>query len=235
MKRKYTLGVGESYTFTVGQTDNYLILRDASHSLILESDSFKDVELTRSDTVIITDYRNMELRFLNTSTESIYFEFQLSEVDIRIKEQRMSVEGGITIDEIIQPVVVSEIQKPVSISGTVPVSLEQVVQTEFVEPQEVVLTNHKEVQKVEVLNQPSVITNVRAIGDIQLTATGQHTISGNNKRKGLLIQASDENKEIIVLCGFMRLKADGMATLPACNDVIITGAEGDSVYVGEIY
>lgn len=117
MKRKYTLKVGESYTFTVGQTDNYLILRDASHSITLESDEFKDVELTRSDTVIITDYRNMELRFLNNGAEPIYFEFQLSEVDIRIKEQRMSVAGGIVVDEIIKPVVVSEIQQPVSIDN----------------------------------------------------------------------------------------------------------------------
>ena len=115
MIRKYTLKVGEIYTFSVGQTDNYLILRDASHTLTLESDSFKGVELTRSDTVIITDYREMQLRFINQSAEPIYFEFQLSQVDIRIKEQRMSVAGGIVVDEIINPVVVSEIQQPVNV------------------------------------------------------------------------------------------------------------------------
>jgi hypothetical protein len=117
MIRKYTLKVGETYTFSVGQTDNYLILRDASHSLVLESDSFKGVELTRSDTVIITDYQEMQLRFINQSAEPIYFEFQLSQVDIRIKEQRMSVAGGVVVDEIVNPVVVSEIQQPVNIAN----------------------------------------------------------------------------------------------------------------------
>lgn len=113
MRRKFEIKAGEKYPFVIGQSDNYLIMRNLTDNIMLESDSFKNVELSRSDTVVISDYQNIELRLFNTSNSVIVGEIQLSEVDIRIKEQRMGIEGGVVIDEIITPVVVSEVQKPI--------------------------------------------------------------------------------------------------------------------------
>lgn len=113
MRRKFEIKAGEKYPFVIGQSDNYLIMRNLTDNIMLESDSFKNVELSRSDTVVISDYQNVELRLFNTSNAVIVGEIQLSEVDIRIKEQRMGIEGGVIIDEIITPVTVSEVQKPV--------------------------------------------------------------------------------------------------------------------------
>jgi hypothetical protein len=117
MRRKFEIKAGEKYPFVIGQSDNYLIMRNLTDNIMLESDSFKNVELSRSDTVVISDYQNIELRLFNTSNSVIVGEIQLSEVDIRIKEQRMGIEGGVVIDEIITPVVVSEIQKPVVVES----------------------------------------------------------------------------------------------------------------------
>ncbi|MGR5243072.1 hypothetical protein ACPV36_19525 [Photobacterium damselae] len=116
MRRKFILQPKEKYTFVVDMEDNYFILRNSTANIFLESDVFRGVELTRSDTVIITDYQRMELRLVNESDEVISGEFQLSEVDIRIKEQRMSIEDTVTIDKILDPVSVSEIMEPVTVS-----------------------------------------------------------------------------------------------------------------------
>ncbi|WP_418113832.1 hypothetical protein RJD40_01635 [Vibrio scophthalmi] len=118
MRRRFTLQPNEKYPFVVGSSDNYLIMRNLTADIYLESDAFKDVVLSRSDTVVVTDYQDIELRLVNTTGQPITGEIQLSEVDIRIKEQRMSVDGGIVIDEIATPVTVSEVQAPVSITAS---------------------------------------------------------------------------------------------------------------------
>lgn len=253
MRRTITLKPNENYSFDIGRMSLILIIRDATRNVIFYGDSISEIELSRSDIVAVVKYQQQRVFLRNDNDVDITVEFQLSDVQISIREQRMALEGGVVVEEITTPIQVSEIQAPVKISGVVPVDISEPVRVEggvsinnlpdvqqvnvnnLPETQAVNITNHKEVQKVEVLNQPNVITHVRAVGDIRLTSTGFHTVVGNEGRKGLLVQASDANKSVIILCGFMRLKAGGVATLPASNNVTITGTEGDTVYVGEVY
>ncbi len=115
MARILRLKDGEKYPFVVGQKDMFLIVRELSHQVYLESDDFSNVELRRSDTVDISKYRNEELRIRNNSGTDVYGELQLSEVDIRIKEQKQNGGGDVVVDEILTPVVVSSIQTPVKV------------------------------------------------------------------------------------------------------------------------
>ena len=95
----------------------FLIMRELSHSVYLESDDFSNVELRRSDTIDISKYKNEELRIVNNSGTEIYGELQLSEVDIRIKEQKENGGGDVVVDEILTPIVISSIQTPVRVVG----------------------------------------------------------------------------------------------------------------------
>lgn len=237
MRRKFTLQPNEKYPFVVGSSDNFLIMRDLTGDVLLESDAFKNVLLSRSDTVVISTYQDIELRLVNSSSKPITGEIQLSEVDIRIKEQRMSLEGGVTVEAIREPVQVSEVFAPVSIAGVVPVSIQDGVSVEFPESTNLAVTvsNFPEVQKVHVENAPVETSRVRSLGDLLFSREETYTLQGNPSRKGLLIQASEENKNVMIVAGFMRLKAGGVVTLPACNDITIAGNARDLVHVGEIY
>ncbi|YCO02112.1 hypothetical protein ACB087_04145 [Vibrio sp. VNB-15] len=113
MRRQFSIEPKKEYTFVVGQSDNYLIMRDLSANITLESDAFKHMVLSRSDTVVITEYQNVELRLVNYSDQTVNGEIQLSELDIRIREQKMGVDGSVIVDEILRPITVSEIQQPV--------------------------------------------------------------------------------------------------------------------------
>ena len=115
MARILRLKPNEKYLFVVGQKDMFLIMRELSHSVYLESDDFSNVELRRSDTIDISKYRNEELRIVNKSGVDVYGELQLSEVDIRIKEQKENGGGDLVVDEILTPVVISSIQTPVKV------------------------------------------------------------------------------------------------------------------------
>ncbi|EGU42977.1 hypothetical protein VII00023_02964 [Vibrio ichthyoenteri ATCC 700023] len=243
MRRTITLQPSGEYAFDIGRNALILILRNATQNVVLKGDSLTPIELSRSDIVNIEAFRTKRMFLVNENDTAITVEFQLSDTPISIREQRMALEGGVTVTDILSPVHVSEVLAPVKVAGTVPVSIQGGVSVEFPAGmeidvgnfplvQDVRLTNAPEVQKVEMVDT---VSRVRALEDVALTSSGTHTILGNVKRKGLLIQASDANKGVVVVCGFMRLKADGIATLPATNDVVITGRQNDVVYIGEVY
>ncbi|EIA0806126.1 hypothetical protein M2H12_14930 [Vibrio vulnificus] len=178
MRREFTINPSGEYEFVVGSSDNFLIMRNLTSDILLESDSFKNVVLSRSDTVDISKYQDMTLRLINQSARPISGEIQLSEVDIRIKEQRMSVDGGLVIDEIASPVVISEVQSPLQVAGiTNPIMIEQ-------------------------RRLKSVFTTSR----INLTEAGTtlsldwHGNRGINCRD-LMIQADPSNTENMLICG----------------------------------
>ncbi len=122
MRRNFILNPNEKYDFVVGQQDNYLIMRNLSDDIKLKIDTDTTMQLTRSDTVIVSKLQNQNLTFFNDSNNVISGEFQLSEIEIRIKEQNIGVSGSnINVDNINNPVTVkplniTDIKNPVVVS-----------------------------------------------------------------------------------------------------------------------
>ncbi|PSB89070.1 hypothetical protein C5F63_06050 [Photobacterium damselae subsp. damselae] len=128
MRRPFSLKPKEEYEFIVGQTDRFLIMRNLTANIVLRSDTFEnDLTLSRSDTVTVETLERVKMKFVNTSDVVISGEFQLSPVEIRIKEQRMNVENAITIDEILRPVVIEKINQVVTAKLSEPVDVGNVL------------------------------------------------------------------------------------------------------------
>ena len=51
MKQTHTLKSDHTLTFNAGQSGKYLILRDTTHSLLLQGDTMRPVEIFGGDTV----------------------------------------------------------------------------------------------------------------------------------------------------------------------------------------
>ncbi|MGL4379655.1 MAG: hypothetical protein ACRCTB_00850 [Vibrio sp.] len=124
MRRTITLAAGSEYAFDIGRNALILVIRNATANVVFRGDSLTPIELSRSDIVHVNDFRNKRMFFSNETDKSITVEFQLSDVPISIREQRVNVDNAITVGSIVDPVEVTEILAPVSISGVVPVSLD---------------------------------------------------------------------------------------------------------------
>lgn len=131
MRRRITLEPSEEYAFDISRNALVLVLREATQNVVFKGDSLTPIELSRSDILDIQLFRNKRMFLANEGSTPITVEFQLSDTPISIREQRMSVEGGVVIDEIAKPVTVSEIQTPVSVRGTVPVNVQNALSVAF--------------------------------------------------------------------------------------------------------
>lgn len=139
MRRPFILEPKKEYEFYVGQTDNYLIMRNLTHDIVLHSDTFEnDLTLSRSDTVDVSTLERVKMKFVNTTDVVISGEFQLSPVEIRIKEQQMNIDGAVVVSEISEPVNVSSISDPVTVKEVqLPVVVGSVKETVSVSVEEV--------------------------------------------------------------------------------------------------
>ncbi|CDT56343.1 conserved hypothetical protein [Vibrio coralliirubri] len=125
MKQTHTLETNQTLTFNAGQSGRYLILRDTTHSLLLQGDKMRPVEIFGGDTVDVTAFDKLELH--NHQAVAVTFEYQVSDLLIMTKAQKISVNNALLISEIEKPVQVRKVQEPVTVSevGT-PVTVAQI-------------------------------------------------------------------------------------------------------------
>ncbi|EGR1966262.1 hypothetical protein K6N94_003205 [Vibrio cholerae] len=255
MRRRITLKPSEEYAFDISRNALVLVLREATQNVVLKGDSLTPIELSRSDILDIQLFRNKRMFLANEGSAPITVEFQLSDTPISIREQRMAVEGGVTVSEIATPVVVSSVQAPVRIAGTVPVSFDEGVsvknwpQVQAVSGR-VVVDNLPSVQAVEVGNFPAVqaveIGNFPAVQAVkteaisyitshalEVTLEGEYRIPANPRRESLIVQAHYLNMEALLVNGFQVL-AGGSMVLPTSGEVLINGENGDIAFWAEV-
>ncbi|TCN93497.1 hypothetical protein EDB30_1351, partial [Vibrio crassostreae] len=111
MKQLHTLSAGERVQFNAGQAGKYLIIREASHSLMLRGDALRPTEIGRGDTVDITRFDELEL--FNHQAEPVTVEYQVADIPISTKSQNIDINNSVTISEILTPITVSAVQAEV--------------------------------------------------------------------------------------------------------------------------
>ncbi|CAH6811521.1 conserved hypothetical protein [Vibrio chagasii] len=114
MKQTHTLEPNHTLTFNAGQSGKYLILRDTTHSLLLQGDTMRPVEIFGGDTVDVSAFDKLELN--NHQSVAVTFEYQVSDLLIMTKAQKISVNNALLVSEIEKPVHVRKVQDPVQVS-----------------------------------------------------------------------------------------------------------------------
>ena len=117
MKQTHTLRPNQTLTFNAGQSGKYLILRDTTHSLLLQGDTMRPVEIFGGDTVDVSAQDKLELH--NHQPVDVTFEYQVSDLLIMTKSQKISVNNALLVSEIEKPINVRKLLEPVKISDIV--------------------------------------------------------------------------------------------------------------------
>ncbi|MDH5939948.1 hypothetical protein L8R84_28235, partial [Vibrio splendidus] len=181
MKQLQTLSPGESIQFNAGQAGKYLIIREASHSLMLRGDALRPTEIGRGDTVDITRFDELEL--FNHQAEPVTVEYQVADIPISTKSQNIDINNSVTISEILTPITVSAVQAEVKTR----------IQNDKLTVKK--LADLYTLQKVDT-------------GYLDLTGDEQ-SIAGNEERKGLFIQTYQDNDRSVLVQGFIEVVAGG--------------------------
>lgn len=254
MKQISTLRAGEAIQFNAGQAGKYLILREASQAVLLRGDNLRPVEIERGDTVDVSQFDELELH--NHNTKSLYLEFQITDVEVRIKSSSTAINGALNINEIETPIVISKIQQPLDIAVNLPSVDVNIPDVQVDMPSSLEISNLPAVQKVEVNDWPNVqkvkVTDWPNVQKVELTnptsaeaapvltplsdivLDGDKTIPANIKRKGVIAIAPITNQRPIVIAGFIPLMPGGSTTIPASNALSVSGSNGDVLNVGEV-
>ncbi|NOH19117.1 hypothetical protein [Vibrio cyclitrophicus] len=157
MKQTHTLEPNHTLTFNAGQSGKYLILRDTTHSLLLQGDTMRPVEIFGGDTVDVSAFDKLELN--NHQSVSVTFDYQVSDLLIMTKAQKISVNNALLVSEIEKPVQVRNVQDPVQVSEVqTPVRVAQI-------------ETPVSVQKVQEAVQVSDIVTPVKISEIQTPTT----------------------------------------------------------------
>ncbi|WP_028025579.1 hypothetical protein [Enterovibrio calviensis] len=202
MRQKHTLSQGQSVDVSAGQNGRYLIIREATDSVTLQSDSLRPVEIERGDTVDVSDYDTLTIA--NHHGETVAIEFQVTDIPVITRAQKINGANTIGIASIDSPVKVSEVLEPVTVSGV-----------------------------VETRNSVPVSLRAIESGALTFESNTL-TINSDENRRSLVLQAADENSENVVIQGVLRLRAGGDTTINTRETVTLTGAIGDVIYVGEL-
>ena len=101
MKQLHTLNTGEAMKFNAGQAGKYLIMREASNTVMLRGDALRPVEIERGDTVDITRFDELEL--FNHKADAVTIEYQIADVPIITKAQKIDISNSVAISEILTP------------------------------------------------------------------------------------------------------------------------------------
>ncbi|WP_122080953.1 hypothetical protein [Vibrio coralliirubri] len=182
MKQTHTLKPDHTLTFNAGQSGKFLILRETTHSLILQGDTLRPVEVFGGDTVDVSALDKLELH--NHQPVDVTFEYQVSDLRIMTKAQKINVSNAMLVSEIetpihvrkvidsvkvsdiVTPLKVSEIQTPTTISQVqTPVNVNRVAEPITVDQIKQPLTVDRIQQPVNVevgnasLNVQATITN----------------------------------------------------------------------------
>ncbi|PMG11344.1 MULTISPECIES: hypothetical protein [Vibrio] len=214
MKQLHTLNTGEAIKFNAGQAGKYLIMREASNTVMLRGDLLRPVEIERGDTVDITRFDELEL--FNHKADAVTIEYQIADVPIITKAQKIDISNSVAISEILTPITVDKVLSPIKVGE---------VQTE------VKTRIQNDVLKVEKLADLYTLQKVGS-GLLDLTSDEQ-IIDGKAGRKGLFIQASTDNASPVLVQGLIDLTAGGHTLIQTDAIVTLQGAIGDSVKVGE--
>ncbi|MFA0496937.1 hypothetical protein [Vibrio sp. 10N.222.54.B11] len=205
MKQLQTLSPGESIQFNAGQAGKYLIIREASHSLMLRGDALRPTEIGRGDTVDITRFDELEL--FNHQAEPVTVEYQVADIPISTKSQNIDINNSVTISEILTPITVSAVQAEVKTR----------IQNDTLTVKK--LAELYTLQKVDT-------------GYLDLTGDEQ-SIAGNEERKGLFIQTYQDNDRSVLVQGFIEVVAGGHVLIKSNEAITLEGVAGDGVRIGE--
>lgn len=214
MKQLHTISPGESIQFNAGQAGKYLIISEASHSLMLRGDALRPTEVGRGDTVDITRFDELEL--FNHQTESVTVEYQVADIPIITKSQKIDINNSVAISEILTPITVSKVQEPLKISA-IQAEVKTRIQNDKLTVEK--LADLYTLQKVDT-------------GHLDLTGDEQ-SIAGNEERKGLFIQASKDNVHSVLVQGFIEVVAGGHVLIKSNKAVMLEGVAGDKVRIGD--
>ncbi|MCG9674421.1 hypothetical protein L1D33_12715 [Vibrio chagasii] len=214
MKQLHTLKMGETIKFNAGQSGKYLIMRESSNTVMLRGDALRPVEIERGDTVDITRFDELEL--FNHKVDAVTIEYQIADIPIITKAQKIDISNSVAISEILTPITVDKVLSPIKV-GEVQAEVKTRIQND--------------VLKVEKLADLYTLQKVGS-GLLDLTSDEQ-VIDGKAGRKGLFIQASTRNASPVLVQGFIDLAAGGHALIQTDAIVTLKGALGDSVKVGE--
>ncbi|MGR5001968.1 hypothetical protein [Vibrio celticus] len=205
MKQLHTLSAGERVQFNTGQAGKYLIIREASHSLMLRGDALRPTEIGRGDTVDITRFDELEL--FNHQAEPVTVEYQVADIPISTKSQNIDINNSVTISEILTPITVSAVQAEVKTR----------IQNDTLTVKK--LADLYTLQKVDT-------------GYLDLTGDEQ-SIAGNEERKGLFIQTYQDNERSVLVQGLIEVVAGGHVLIKSNEAITLEGVAGDGVRIGE--
>ncbi|MEZ9187394.1 hypothetical protein AB4158_25005 [Vibrio splendidus] len=205
MKQLQTLSPGESIQFNAGQAGKYLIIREASHSLMLRGDALRPTEIGRGDTVDITRFDELEL--FNHQAEPVTVEYQVADIPISTTSQNIDINNSVTISEILTPITVSAVQAEVKTR----------IQNDTLTVKK--LADLYTLQKVDT-------------GYLDLTGDEQ-SIAGNEERKGLFIQTYQDNDRSVLVQGFIEVVAGGHVLIKSNEAITLEGVAGNGVRIGE--
>ncbi|WP_283131605.1 hypothetical protein [Enterovibrio norvegicus] len=236
MKITQDIGPGQTQAFHAGQAGQYFILREASQSVLLKGDTLRPVELERGDVVDVSRFEQLALS--NPHSTSVHVEYQVADVEVRIRNASTAIDGSLTVHDIRTPITIDRIQEPLDIQVHIPdVKVTDIdvnipdVQVDF--PASMAINNLPAIQRVEVTNPPQEhAPELHALPRVVIGA--DHNISANPHRKGVIAIAPDTNTGVIMVAGFVPIHPGGQATLPACNALSVSGQDGDMLHVGEI-
>ncbi|WP_048664382.1 hypothetical protein, partial [Vibrio crassostreae] len=191
--------------FNAGQAGKYLIIREASHSLMLRGDALRPTEIGRGDTVDITRFDELEL--FNHQAEPVTVEYQVADIPISTKSQNIDINNSVTISEILTPITVSAVQAEVKTR----------IQNDTLTVKK--LAELYTLQKVDT-------------GYLDLTGDEQ-SIAGNEERKGLFIQTYQDNDRSVLVQGFIEVVAGGHVLIKSNEAITLEGVAGNGVRIGE--
>lgn len=261
MKQTHTLKSDHTLTFNAGQSGKYLILRDTTHSLLLQGDTMRPVEIFGGDTVDVSALDKLELH--NHQALDVTFEYQVSDLLIMTKAQKISVNNALLVSEIekpinvrkvldpikvsdiVTPLKVSEIQTPTTISQIqTPVNINRVAEPLTVEriqqPVNVEVGNASlNVQatitnsELKVTSEPERVTFARIGNGTLLMTGGYQRIQEKSARKALILQALATNEGSVIVQGFLELRPGGHLMLNTNQAVSLKGTASDRLKVGE--
>ncbi|MEZ8619094.1 hypothetical protein AB6D33_24920 [Vibrio splendidus] len=238
MKTTLDILPSHSVAFNAGQAGKFFILREASQSIILQGDTLRPVELERGDVVDVSQFN--ELTLTNAHTTSLHVEYQVADVEVRIRTASTAINGALDINAVHSPITIDRIQEPFDVQVHIPeveVNIPD-VQVEIPDvnvslPEAIQVGNFPTVQQVEVTN-PSLDTAPELHALPTLVISGPQSIEANPNRKGLIVIAPESNTGTILVAGFIPIKAGGSATLPSSNSITVTGNDNDALQIGEV-
>ncbi|EJG0226883.1 hypothetical protein DBT82_RS20760 [Vibrio parahaemolyticus] len=111
MIHEHTFKPQEILRFDTGQLGKYLIIRECSGEITARADNLRRTALVRGDIVDIQGFNVLELS--NTKDDAVTVEYQLSDLMISTKAQRVNIANAVTVSEILEPVSVNKVAEPV--------------------------------------------------------------------------------------------------------------------------